>query len=152
LEIKMALSLPRDARTIAVARHICRQTLRELGVEGECVSDIEVALTEACTNVLDHSGPGDEYDVRVTLAERDCVIRVVDSGSGFDVEAPRAPPDDAAERGRGIALMRALVDEVRFESRPADGTIVHLEKKLAYVEGAPGPDLTLSGSSPADGG
>lgn len=148
----MALSLPRDARTIAVARHICRQTLRELGVEGECVSDIEVALTEACTNVLDHSGPGDEYDVEVTLAERDCVIRVVDGGSGFDVEAPRAPTDGAAERGRGIALMRALVDQVRFESRPADGTIVHLEKKLAYVEGAPGPDLALSGSSPADGG
>ena len=142
----MALSLPRDARTIAVARHICRQTLRELGVHAECVGDIEVALTEACTNVLDHSGPGDEYDVELTLTEHDCVIRVVDTGKGFDAEAPRTPTDERAESGRGIALMHALVDRVRFESRPEDGTVVHLEKHLVYVEGSPGSALTVGGS------
>jgi len=138
VEIRMALSLPRDARTISVARHICRETLRELGVEGECVSDIEVALTEACTNVLDHTEQGDEYDVEVTLTERDCVIEVVDHGGGFDADAHRVPSGSGAESGRGIELMHALVDRVRFESCPEDGTVVHLEKDLAYTRGAPG--------------
>jgi serine/threonine-protein kinase RsbW len=147
VEIKLSLSLPRDARTIAVARHICRETLRELGVESECVSDIEVALTEACTNVLDHSGPGDEYDVELILTERDCVIRVIDSGAGFDADAPRAVLDEGAESGRGIALMHALVDQVRFESRPEEGTVVHLEKALSYTDDAPGAALSLRGPS-----
>ncbi|HEX2701367.1 MAG TPA: ATP-binding protein [Acidimicrobiales bacterium] len=147
MEIRIGLSLPREARTISVARHICRETLRELGVEGEGVSDIEVALTEACTNVLDHSGPGDEYDVELSLTDRLCVIRVVDTGHGFDPMATPAPTDERAESGRGIHLMKALVDCVRFESRPEDGTIVHLEKELAFVEGAPGPMLSLGRSS-----
>lgn len=133
----MALLLPRDARTIPVARHICREALRELGVEAECVGDIEVALTEACTNVLEHSEAGNEYEVQVQLAESDCVIRVVDQGRGFDVEAPVQRAADHSENGRGITLMHALVDRVKFESRPEEGTIVHLEKALMYVEGAP---------------
>ncbi len=137
VEINMALLLPRDARTIPVARHICREALKELGVADECVSDIEVALTEACTNVLEHSKAGEEYEVQVQLAERQCVMRVVDQGQGFDSDAPIVRADAAAEGGRGIALMHALVDRVKFESRPEEGTVVHLEKALAYVEGAP---------------
>lgn len=152
VEIKLGLSLPRDVRTIAVARHICRETLKELGVEDECVSDIEVALTEACTNVLDHSGPGEEFDVELTLTEAACVIRVIDRGSGFDADAPRAMLDESAESGRGIVIMRALVDRVRFESRPEEGTIVHLEKTLAYTEGAPAVAITLGGKAADAGG
>ena len=150
VEINMGLVLPHDARTIPVARHICREALRELGVEAECVGDIEVALTEACTNVLEHSAAGDEYEVQVQLAEHDCVIRIVDHGRGFDTGAPRQPADHGAESGRGIALMHALVDRVKFRSLPEEGTVVHLEKELAYVEGAPLQEL--SGSAPvADG-
>lgn len=134
VEINLGLLLPRDARTVPVARHICREALREMGVEGECTSDIEVALTEACTNVLDHADPGDQYEVQLTLAEVQCVIRVVDQGPGFDIEAPRTRADGRAEGGRGIALMEALVDTVKFESKPEAGTVVHLEKELAYTE------------------
>lgn len=133
----MALLLPRDSRTVPVARHICREALCELGVEADCVADIEVALTEACTNVLEHSRSGEEYEVQVRLTERDCVIRVVDQGQGFDADARVPQADDSAESGRGIALMRALVDHVRFESRPQDGTVVRLEKRLLYGDGDP---------------
>ncbi|HVM03112.1 MAG TPA: ATP-binding protein [Acidimicrobiales bacterium] len=143
MEINMALLLPRDARTVPVARHICREALRELGVEADCVADIEVALTEACTNVLEHSRAGEEYEVQVRLAERDCIIRVVDQGQGFDADAPVPRADDSAESGRGIALMRALVDHVKFESRPQDGTVVRLQKQLLYADGAPVTTLSV---------
>jgi serine/threonine-protein kinase RsbW len=143
VEIDLGLLLPRDARTVPVARHICSEALRELGVAEECRRDIEVALTEACTNVLHHARAGDQYEVQVRLAEEDCVIRVVDQGSGFDADVPRSPAGEAAESGRGIALMRALVDSVEFESRPEEGTIVRLEKELAFVDGAPVKELAL---------
>ena len=136
MEIRIALLLPSEARTVPVARHICRETLRELAVEQECASDIEVALTEACTNVLDHSGPTDEFRVEVVLHDHHCEMHVVDSGPGFDVDAPRERADHAAESGRGIELMHALVDSVKFEVLPENGTVVHLHKQLAYADGA----------------
>ncbi len=138
MEINMGLLLPRDGVSIPVARHICRFALREVGVNPECIGDIEVALTEACTNVLDHSGPGDEYEVQFTMNDEQCVIRVIDTGHGFDGESlGRTASDTSAERGRGIELMRALVDHVKFESKEEAGTIVHLEKELSFVGGSP---------------
>ena len=135
----MGLCLPREQVSIPVVRHICRDALHEVGVDHDCAADIEVALAEACTNVLEHSGPGEEYEVHVTVDHRSCVIRVVDAGAGFDSESlpGEAGYDPSAEGGRGIALMRALVDRVHFESKPEAGTIVHLEKRLAFLDGSP---------------
>ena len=135
MQINLTLCLPRDELTIPVARHICRHAMEDLGVDDGCRSDIEIALTEACANVLKHSGGDDEYEVRLSVEDESCVIRVVDTGRGFDSgNLMTAAP--SAESGRGIELMRALVDRVQFESKPEEGTVVHLEKRLAYTEGS----------------
>lgn len=131
VEISLGLTLPRDALSIPVARHICSFALREVGVDADCTSDIEIALTEACTNVLDHSGPGDEYRVNVSVDGEQCTIRVIDTGHGFDSATLADMGDDlGAERGRGVGLMRALVDRIEFISKSEAGTVVHLEKEL----------------------
>jgi serine/threonine-protein kinase RsbW len=136
MQITLALSLPRDAQTVPVARHIVRDAFKAVGVDDGCMADIQIALTEACTNVVDHSGPGDEYEVSVSMNDDVCTIRVIDTGHGFDSESLGAPSDPSAERGRGLELMRALVDSVRFVSKPEAGTIVHLEKSLEFTEGS----------------
>src|SRR5436190_7895252 len=138
------LCLPRDELSIPVARHICRSSLAEVGVQRECSSDIEVALTEACTNVLDHSGPGDAYELHLAIEDDLCTIRIVDTGRGFDADTSRGLPDDSAEGGRGLVLMRALVDRALFTSRPEAGTIVHLEKELRFEPDAVGTRLRPS--------
>jgi serine/threonine-protein kinase RsbW len=136
MQLTLSLCLPRDHLTVPVARRVVRSSMEVIGVDDDAVSSIEIALSEACTNVLKHSGPGDEYEVRVDIDDDVATIEVVDRGHGFDssslVGDERVPP--TAERGRGIELMKALVDSVRFESKPADGTIVHLEKRLDYAE------------------
>src|SRR6476620_7801214 len=112
--------------------------MQTLGVAEDCLTDIELALTEACTNVLDHAAAGDEYEVVAGLDDNSCVIEVVDTGRGFDADAlGHAEADPSAEEGRGIQLIRALVDKVHFRSRAESGTIVHLEKELQYVSGSP---------------
>jgi serine/threonine-protein kinase RsbW len=131
--ITLTLCLPRDEQTVTMARHIASSAMDEIGVDEDAVHDIAVALTEACTNVLKHSGPGDEYEVTLEVDDQQCTIRVVDTGHGFDSAAlGLAHADSSAEQGRGIELMRALVDQVRFISRPEAGTVVHLEKSIAY--------------------
>jgi serine/threonine-protein kinase RsbW len=137
MELSLALTLPRDEQTVPVARHIVRNAMEQVGVDESCVFDVELALSEACTNVLLHSGPGDQYDVRLDLEDRLGVIRVIDVGRGFDsarLQASDAPPED--ERGRGLGLMQALVDKVDFTTRREAGTIVTLEKALDYRDEA----------------
>jgi serine/threonine-protein kinase RsbW len=137
MEFSLALTLPRDEQTVPVARHIVRNAMEQVGVEETCVDDIELVLSEACTNVLVHSGPGDQYVVRLDLENRLGLIRVIDVGRGFDsarLRAEDALPED--ERGRGLGLMQALVDRVDVTSRPEAGTIVTLEKVVTYRDEA----------------
>jgi serine/threonine-protein kinase RsbW len=125
------LCLPRDSSTLPVVRHIAAAALRELGVEEEAIADVSLALTEAAANVVKHSGVDDKYEIHFILENSTCEIRVIDTGHGFDSSSlgvSMAGPSE--EQGRGMALMAALVDSVRFESRPEDGTIVHLVKDL----------------------
>ena len=138
MEIKFTLSLPRDALSVPVVRRVLNSSMATLGVAEDCLTDIEIALTEACTNVLDHAAQGDEYEVTAGLDDSRCVIEVVDTGRGFDAEGlGHAEAHPNAEEGRGIQLIRALVDRVQFRSRAESGTIVHLEKELQFISGSP---------------
>ena len=148
MEVKFTLQLPRDALTVPVVRRVLNSSMRTLGVAEDCLTDIEIALAEACTNVLDHAVDGDEYEVVAGLDNESCVIDVVDTGRGFDADhLGHAEADPSAEEGRGIQLIRALVDKVRFASRPETGMIVHLEKQLDFVDGSPLQRLASRGSA-----
>jgi serine/threonine-protein kinase RsbW len=142
VEIRLALSLPRDELSIPVVRRLCTQSLRVLGAADECAEDLELALTEACTNVLRHAKEGDDYEVVAGIDGEAAVLEVVDRGPGFDASAlaRAASGEDAApdaETGRGLQIMRALMDSVEFESRPGDArTVVRLEKELHWREDA----------------
>ncbi len=140
MEIKLTLALPRDELSVPVVRRVLRGAMETLGVDEEVITSIEVALTEACTNVLDHADESDQYEVSAGIDGDQVVIEGVDrAATAFDgdglgvVEA-----DTGAEEGRGIQLMRALVDKVEFTSRPQTGTVVHLEKTLVWSDAAPG--------------
>ena len=101
------------------------------------MGDIEWPLTDACSNGLRTAEGEWDYEVSCGIDGTMCLIEVVDRGVGFDPHAKglsEAVP--TAENGRGIQLMRALVDNVRFENRPEDGTVVHLEKQLLLHEDA----------------
>jgi serine/threonine-protein kinase RsbW len=152
MQIELTLALPRDTVSVPVARRVCTEAMEALGVDDDCAHDIEIALTEACTNVLEHVADGDEYAVAVHIGGTVCVIEVTDTGRGFDhvsLHDPVAEP--TAERGRGLAIMNALVDRVRFTSRSESGTICHLEKALVWTEDAPARELTDDAPAPAGG-
>ena len=139
MQVKYSLHLPREALTVPVARRLCRGALEELGITPRCLHDVALAVTEACANVIEHSSDNDdEYEVAVIVDDTRCQIQVIDTGRGFDHESLGGEVAEAsAERGRGISLMRALVDNVSFESRPRAGTIVHLVKTLELTDNSP---------------
>ncbi|MEV7968931.1 ATP-binding protein [Sphaerisporangium sp. NPDC088356] len=141
MEVTIALRLPRDAASVSVTRQILGAELEVLGVEQVIKEDIQLMLTEACSNVITHASETDEYTVSAQLIADKFLITVVDTGNGFDPDkvGARSP---LAEHGRGLQIMRALADDVRFMNRPKHGAIVCLEKALRYVRDSPGELLT----------
>ena len=136
MRLSMSLCLPRDNATVAVLRRVVRSVLHELHVTTEVTADIVLALSEACSNVLDHAGRGDQYDVSVTITADQCELRVIDVGHGFDhtsvMQRVLDNHDLDAERGRGLMLMRAVVDQIELLSQPESGTLVRLVKQLRF--------------------
>ena len=154
LAVNLALCLPTDQASVPVVRHICSYALNEVGVAEECLEDISLALTEACTNVLDHvTEAGEAYEVHIGIDDERCTIRVKDTGPGFDFDARTNQPrvDGNAESGRGLELIRELVDRVRFTSVPEDGMIVHLEKLLEFDDSHPVRKALLAADGDAAG-
>lgn len=133
IKMSMAIELPRDRASVPTVRHLAAQSLTELGVVEEIVDDVEIALSEVCTNVIDHAEFGDSYEVQISVRDDDCRIRVIDSGQGFDVDARvESGSRLESERGRGLAIVRAVMDQVGLESRPNQGTLVTLAKHLEF--------------------
>lgn len=64
MKIELALCLPRDVETVALVRDVSIDALARLGITPGCLEDVRLALSEACTNVIEHSGAEDEYEVR----------------------------------------------------------------------------------------
>jgi serine/threonine-protein kinase RsbW len=101
-------------------------------------TDIEIALREALNNAVVHGNREDPTkQVHVSCrcqAEEEVSIVVKDEGQGFDiteVQDPTAPGAIESSHGRGIYLMKALMDEVRFEQ---SGTVVYMRKKSGNTQ------------------
>ncbi|HET6964866.1 MAG TPA: ATP-binding protein [Acidimicrobiales bacterium] len=136
--IDMAVCLPRDAPTVALVRTAITNTLGLIGVDRDCIDDIALAVSEACTNVIQHAATDDEYEVSVHVDDTRCTISVKNTGNGFDAAALAGTmPDPFSTRGRGVAIMQMVMDGIDFVSSPEAGTIVNLVRNLTFREDAP---------------
>jgi serine/threonine-protein kinase RsbW len=143
-DVKFCLMFRRETLSVPVMRRVLGDTLRGLGMDEESVYDIVLAATEACTNVLQHSGREiREYTVVTSLGAVACQVEVADEGAGAVFREPgKREPLPAAlaqlpESGRGLAVMRACVDHVTLDSSPDRGTVVTLRKHVRWSRDAP---------------
>ena len=155
----MVLYLPRDAVSVPVSRQVLDSCLETLGVTPNTRADIALALSEACANVIQHAGPGEEYEVLVSAKDCQCAIEVVNTGTHCE-GAPAAVPGDlpgaeaadgfsltddpvsvTAEHGRGLRIIDAVADNLQFTGNKGPGTTVHFEKRLEWLPGAAGQHL-----------
>jgi serine/threonine-protein kinase RsbW len=157
MEVKMVLFLPRDAVSVPVCRQVLDRSLETLGVTPDTRADIALALSEACSNVIQHAGPGEEYEVQVSARDRRCVIEVVNAGSrasapALDRLARAETAPLSAESGRGLQIIDAVTDRLEFHGDGRQGTTVHFEKHLEWLPDAPGQHLFSAEANGHDGG
>jgi serine/threonine-protein kinase RsbW len=109
---------------------------REQNLDEETTMALQVAIIEAGTNAIQHGNVFAEtkavtFDFRVENGGIE--VAVEDYGKGFDPAKVADPTDPSAllsPHGRGLFLMRSLMDEVTFDVRPDHGTTVRLRKTL----------------------
>jgi serine/threonine-protein kinase RsbW len=183
-DVRFCLLFPREALSVPVMRRVLGDILNRVGVDDSSIADLLLAVTEACTNVLRHSGQGRGYEIIARVTGNRCQLQVVDRGRGFDPSAlparrpvvrrpvrrvaalrrrhgplavPLSPTSvtlrrrivrprrmigrhgvaQLPESGRGMAIMRACVDDVTLSSGPGQGTVVSLHKRIGWRADAP---------------
>jgi serine/threonine-protein kinase RsbW len=130
----VALTIPARPEFIALGRLALTGLARTRALSQEVVADLKLALTEACSNSVRHAyeeGRLGVVQIRYELSPDRFVIEVDDEGSGFDPQTIQRAQKELDEGGLGIAIIRALTDELEIGSRPEGGSRLRFTKLLA---------------------
>jgi serine/threonine-protein kinase RsbW len=124
---KLDITFPAQVDGIAAVVEKVVALARQLhGGETDKEQELALALTEALANAIKHGSKNDpslKVQCQVIAEGSAMIIIVRDSGPGFDPASVANPLESAgltADHGRGLHMIRQLVDEVRFERRGAE--------------------------------
>lgn len=123
------LTVPAEPENVAVARQVLAGIAEGSGIDDELLADINIAVTEACNNVVFYAYPGSRgpIEVTITLLAEQLVICVRDEGAGMNPFS--ADPDGSAGMGFGFAMMASLADQFGIDTG-ASGTKVRMRFDL----------------------
>jgi len=138
IERKFTLQVPSSTENLALIREFVTTVGRQAQFEETEILNLELAVDEACANVIEHAYGHDitkEVVVRAKFDEETLQISVIDEGLGFD---PDKTPQDSIEQlihdrksgGLGIRLIKKLMDEVSYEIVPGQKNELHMTKKI----------------------
>jgi anti-sigma regulatory factor (Ser/Thr protein kinase) len=131
--IPFALTLPSDLRLLALARVFIETACASLNFDICFVESVQLAVHEALQNIIRHAYDGRAdavLEIQVVPLEGGLEIRLLDEGKPFDVSAvPYLEPGELRIGGRGVFLMRRLVDEMASEPRLPKGNVLRLIKR-----------------------
>ena len=122
----LVLSLPARAENVAVVRHAFGGLGEALQMPEQLLSDIKLAVTEACTNVVIHAYPDGEgpMEVRAVLGDEKLSVIVRDQGRGV---VPRA---DSPGLGLGLPLIATLTESLELGTGADDATEVRMTFRI----------------------
>ncbi|GAB4356661.1 MAG: ATP-binding protein [Methylohalobius crimeensis] len=138
-DINLDLVVPNQTRYLSLIGSIGEIISREdmelyQGDRDAMAYHLNLVLTEALANVIKHAHCDDTTEtvrVEIHIDSRQLCIHVYDQGQGFDLESlPETPPDALADEGRGLFLIRSLMDEVEYR-RGEKGNVLVMKKRLS---------------------
>jgi putative Holliday junction resolvase len=106
------------------------------GISEEAAQEISIAVVEAATNAVVHGNRClRSKKMRATFEKTPSkmIITITDEGEGFDPDRVPDPTDESnllKESGRGIFIMRQVMDSVEFSTSPSGGTVIKLSRDL----------------------
>ena len=119
--------IPGESRFLFLVRTVVTALARAAQLAEDEVDKIEIAVDEACTNVLDHAyrktHPKPPIDLEIRVSDSQFIVDVIDRGSPFDFKAyvpPRFPDHwmEGQTRGVGLYLIKQCMDEISYDAFP----------------------------------
>lgn len=138
-DIELDIKVPNQTRYLSLIGRIGEDIAREIdrftGDRETLAYQINLVLTEAMTNAIKY-GSSDRSEesvhILINIAESELLIKIFDYGQGFDINEVQSPDFSLLEdRGRGIFLIRALMDSVRYIRNESGGNVLEMIKQLA---------------------
>jgi serine/threonine-protein kinase RsbW len=130
----LEITLPARAENVAVVRHAVGGLGEVLEVDDQTLSDIKLAVTEACTNVVVHAYPGGEgpMGLRASIDDRRLHLVVIDRGRGI------VPRPDSPGLGLGLPLIATLAESLELGTGRDEETEVRMIFDLGTAFGEDG--------------
>jgi serine/threonine-protein kinase RsbW len=119
-ELHEALTLPSTLSTVEIVEAKSTEYAQKAGFDEDMAGQISMVSREAAVNAVLHGNkkdPNKQVQATFRLTQDDLIIQIADQGQGFDPAAipdPLSPEGLLKPSGRGVFLMRAIMDEVNF--------------------------------------
>jgi serine/threonine-protein kinase RsbW len=138
IERKFNLQVPSSTENLALIREFVTSVGRQATLNDIEINNLELAVDEACANVIEHAYGHDTtkaVSIRAIFDDEKLLISVVDEGQGFDPGQvqPESVEQLVHERksgGLGLRLIRTLMDEVKYEIVPGQKNELHMTKLI----------------------
>jgi serine/threonine-protein kinase RsbW len=132
--IPWALTIPSNLRLLALARSFVEAVCQVSGLDESVTNAVVMAADEATNNVMRHAHegrPDTPLQIQCFFGPDSVEVRIHDEGPPFDIDAvPQLDPTELRVGGRGVFLMRTLMDELYCEPRGPGGNTLRLIKRL----------------------
>jgi len=141
---KNEISIPSSLDYLKDVDSFVEKKLKRMGLNESQLADVAISVTEAVTNAVVHGNKGDPNKrvwVNLEIKPDEVVITVKDQGKGFDPSAIPCPVEEEnilRKVGRGIFILRSLMDQVDYIFEPQGGTLVRMIKYLNSRRSASG--------------
>ena len=143
VERSFQLHVPSSTENLSMIRDFVGSIGQRAGFSESDVAKLELAVDEACANVIEHAYGSDathEVTVKATVDADAVQIDIVDTGCGFD---PRHVEEVTLEQliskrrsgGLGMRLIQSLMDEVQYQIGPGQKNELRMVKRLQKKDG-----------------
>lgn len=133
------LTIPSDLRLLALARSFIEAVCQVAGLDDHATHSIVLACDEAVNNAMRHAhqnNPDALVQIQCHVRADSIEIVLLDEGEPFDLEAvPHLDPSELRIGGRGVFLMRAIMDELTCQPRGDKGNALRMVKRRARRTG-----------------
>lgn len=132
--------IPSDPVYLQPLEEFLEESLMNLGMGENDIADVAISVTELVNNAIFHGNrndPDKTVEVRIVLKNKGVEISVADEGKGFDptdIPDPLSNENLMKETGRGVFIVRSLMDRLEILAGKNGGSIVRIFKSFTPVE------------------
>ena len=130
---RVTLTLPTDLRMLSVARAFVEAVCQAHGLDKSSTHAFVLATAEAVSNIIRHAHryrPEAQFQIECRFSSDTFEVAFLDEGDPFDLSAvPQLDPTELRVGGRGVYLMRALMDELTCQPRGERGNTLRMVKR-----------------------